>query len=141
MKTLWTALVLVTAIFVSFTESNTFKYKGLPITIEHMKGSIRSGTDVQGNYWEQEMFHHYGYFDGIIGADGKQLDVFIDPDNESSKIFKIIQLDALTKDFDEYKIMIGFDNIQDAKQGYLIHYPDDWAGYGGIEEITLQDIK
>ena len=84
MKTLWTALVLVTAIFVSFTESNTFKYKGLPITIEHMKGSIRSGTDVEGNYWEQEMFHHYGYFDGIMGADGKDLDVYCNPDNYSN---------------------------------------------------------
>ena len=37
--------------------------------------------------------------------------------------------------------MIGFDNIEDAEQGYLIHYPDDWAGYGGIEEITFEEIR
>ena len=134
-------LGLVTAIFVSFTEYSRFEYRGLPITIEHMKGSIRSGTDVEGNYWEQEMFHHYGYFDGIIGADGKELDVFLNPDNQSSRIFRIIQLDILTKDFDEYKIMIGFDNAEDAKQGYLIHYPEDWTGYGGVEEISFEEIK
>ena len=141
MKTLLMTLGLVTAIFVSFTEYSRFEYRGLPITIEHMKGSVRSGTDVEGNYWEQEMFHHYGYFDGIMGADGKELDVYCNPDNYSNKIFRIIQLDALTKDFDEYKIMIGFDNVEDAKQGYLIHYPDDWAGYGGIEEISFEEIK
>ena len=67
------------------------------------------------------MFHHYGYFEGSMGADGKELDVYCNPDNYSNKIFRIIQLDVLTKDFDEYKIMIGFDNSEDAKQGYLIH--------------------
>ena len=39
------------------------------------------------------------------------------------------------------KIMIGFDTIEDAKQGYLVHYPDEWIGFGGIEEITLEEIK
>ena len=141
MKTIWMTLGLIAATFVSFAESSRFEYVGLPIVIEHPRGSVRSGTDVEGNYWEQEMFHHYGYFEGIMGADGKELDVYYNPDNLSSKIFRIIQVDVLTKDFDEYKIMIGFDNEEDAKQGYLIHYPDDWAGYGGVEEISFEEIK
>jgi hypothetical protein len=87
------------------------------------------------------MFHHYGYFDGIVGADGKELDVYYNPDSYSSTIFRITQLDVLTKDFDEYKIMIGFDNMEDAKQAYLIHYPKGWAGYGGVEEISFEEIK
>ena len=45
-----------------------------------------------------------------------------------------------SKEFDEYKIMIGFDTIEDAKQGYLVHYPDEWIGFGGIEEISLKEL-
>ena len=141
MKTIWMTLGLIAATFVSFAESSRFEYVGLPIIIEHPKGSVRSGTDVEGNYWEQEMFHHYGYFDNTMGADGKELDVYYNPDGKSDKIFRIIQLDTLTGKFDEYKIMIGFDTIENAKQGYLVHYPDEWIGFGGIEEITLEEIK
>ena len=47
-------LGLIAATFFSFAESSRFEYVGLPIIIEHPKGSVRSGTDVEGNYWEQE---------------------------------------------------------------------------------------
>ena len=128
-------------IYRQFSLSGGILYHGLPITIEYEKGTIRSGVDREGNPWQQEMFHHYGYFEGIMGADGKELDVYYNPDGKSDKIFRVIQLDTLTGKFDEYKIMIGFDTIEDAKQGYLVHYPDGWVGFGGIEEITLEHIK
>jgi hypothetical protein len=63
-----------------------------------------------------------------MGADGKELDVYYNPDGKSDKIFRVIQLNTLTKEFDEYKIMLGFDTIEDAKQGYLVHYPEGWVG-------------
>ena len=36
--------------------------------------------------------------------------------------------------------MLGFSTIEDAKQGYLVHYPDGWVGFGGIEEISFKDL-
>ena len=137
--------VFVTLLFLLFVfygclDFSKVSYRGLPITIEYEKGTIRSGIDREGNPWQQEMFHHYGYFEGIMGADGKELDVYYNPDGKSDKIFRIIQLDTLTKEFDEYKIMIGFDTIEDAKQGYLVHYPDEWISFGGIEEISLKEL-
>ena len=150
-KRLFVALLFLLFVFYScldlgtiyrqFSLSGGILYHGLPITIEYEKGTIRSGVDREGNPWQQEMFHHYGYFDGIMGFDGKELDVYYNPDGKSDKIFRVIQLDTLTGKFDEYKIMIGFDTIEDAKQGYLVHYPDEWVGFGGIEEITLEEIK
>ena len=131
-------------------------FRGLPITIEFRKGDVKSGTDVFGNEWSKVMKHHYGYFDGIMGADGKELDVYINPDTKflnSSKIFRIEQLDTKTGEFDEYKIMLGFSHRLEARQAYLSNMPRHWdrdrvtqdgpkkSGFGGIEEITLEDIK
>ena len=140
-KRLFVALLFLLFVFYSCLDFSKVSYRGLPITIEYEKGTIRSGVDKEGNPWQQEMFHHYGYFDNTMGADGKELDVYYNPDGKSDKIFRIIQLDTLTGKFDEYKIMIGFDTIENAKQGYLVHYPDEWIGFGGIEEITLEEIK
>ena len=140
-KRVFVALLFLLFVFYGCLDFSKVSYRGLPITIEHEKGTVRSGVDREGNPWQQEMFHHYGYFEGIMGADGKELDVYYNPDGKSDKIFRVIQLDTLTGKFDEYKIMIGFDTIEDAKQGYLVHYPDGWVGFGGIEEITLEYIK
>jgi hypothetical protein len=139
-KRVFVTLLFLLFVFYGCLDFSKVSYRGLPITIEYDKGTIRSGVDREGNPWQQEMFHHYGYFDGIMGADGKELDVYYNPDGKSDKIFRIIQLDTLTKEFDEYKIMIGFDTIEDAKQGYLVHYPDEWISFGGIEEISLKEL-
>lgn len=139
-KRVFVILLFLLFVFYSCLDFSKVSYCGLPITIEYEKGTIRSGVDREGNPWQQEMFHHYGYFDGIMGADGKELDVYYNPDGKSDKIFRVIQLDTLTKEFDEYKIMIGFDTIEDAKQGYLVYYPDKWIGFGGIEEISLKEL-
>ena len=116
-------------------------FRGLPITIEFRKGDTKSGTDVFGNDWEKTMLHDYGYFDGIMGADGQELDVYMNPDTNTDKIFRITQLNVKTQEFDEYKIMLNFESIDDALAGYLKNYPKYWKGFGSIEEITLQDIK
>jgi len=139
-KRVFVTLLFLLFVFYGCLDFSKVSYRGLPITIEYKKGTIRSGVDKEGNPWQQEMFHHYGYFDGIMGADGKELDVYYNLDGKSDKIFRVIQLDTLTKEFDEYKIMIGFDTIEDAKQGYLVHYPDGWVGFGDIEEISLKEL-
>ncbi|MDC4801367.1 hypothetical protein NQ814_17690, partial [Acinetobacter baumannii] len=50
---------------------------GLRIAIENPAGSIRSGKDQEGNLWQVQMKHHYGYIEDTTGADGDELDVFI----------------------------------------------------------------
>ena len=60
------------------------------------------------------MLYDYGYFDDIMGADGQELDVYINPDTRTDKIFRITQLNVKTQEFDEYKIMLNFESIDDA---------------------------
>ena len=134
-------LILFTlCIFVGCSAKTSINYNGLPITIEYKKGTVRSGVDREGNDWQQKMFHHYGHFDDIVGADGEKLDVYVNAGVRSNKLFRITQLNVLTKEFDEYKIMVAFKDEEHAKRGYLIHYPDNWEGYGGIEEISFMEL-
>ena len=165
-KYIYPVIVLAVAVFLYYNnlqESYKTNFRGLPITIEFRKGDVKSGTDVFGNQWSKVLKHHYGYFDGIMGADGKELDVYINPDNEfinSSKIFRIEQLNVKTGEFDEYKIMLGFDTWHEAGNAYLNNMPRHWGTerwgteqfvdgirvrkpnfFGSIEEITLEDIK
>ena len=116
-------------------------FYGLRYEIEFPKGTVRSGVGVDGRKWEQKMYYDYGHFTDVKGHDGEPLDLFMDPENRSSKIFRVTQLDILTGEFDEHKIMIGFGNIRDATEGYLRHYPHNWKGFGGIEQIKLEEIK
>lgn len=158
-KYIYPVIVLTTALFLYYNnlqEPYKANFRGLSITIEFRKGDVKSGTDVFGNEWSKVMKHHYGYFDGIMGADGQELDVYINPDNEfinSSKIFRIEQLDAKTGEFDEYKIMLGFESMMQARQAYLSNMPRKWdrdrvtqdgpkkCGIGVTSEITLEEIK
>ena len=134
-------LILFTlCVFVGCSYKPSINYNGLPITIEYKAGTVRSGVDREGNDWQQKMFHHYGHFDDIVGADGEKLDVYVNAGVKSSKLFRITQLNVLTKEFGEYKIMLGFKDKERAKRAYLMHYPDNWEGYGGIEEISFMEL-
>tara|TARA_B100002019_G_scaffold292460_1_gene315634 strand:- start:2285 stop:2746 length:462 start_codon:yes stop_codon:yes gene_type:complete len=116
-------------------------FHGLLFEIEYHKGDVRSGVSADGIKWQQKMHFDYGQFKNIKGNDNEPLDFFMKSNDTSGKIFRVIQLNVLTGRFDEYKIMIGFDSIGEAKMAYLLHYPDGWSGYGGIEEISIEEIK
>ena len=159
-KYIYPVVVLAVAVFLYYNnlqKSYKTSFRGLPITIEFRKGDVKSGTDVFGNQWSKVLQHHYGYFDGIEGADGQELDVYINPDAKflnSSKIFRIEQLNVKTGEFDKYIIMLGFSDMVEARQAYMSNMPRRWgqerfvAGIGPIKsgvgvtgEITLEDIK
>ena len=75
-KYIYPVVVLAVAAFLYYNhlqESYKTSFRGLPITIEFRKGDVKSGTDVFGNQWSKVLKHHYGYFDGIEGADGQEL--------------------------------------------------------------------
>jgi len=116
-------------------------YARTEIVIEHHRGSIRSGIDRKGKKWKMEMKHHYGYFKNTKGADGKEIDVYVGRHLHSPHVFIITQLNPFNGKFDEHKVMIGFLTEQQAKLGYLIHFPKNWKGYGGIRKIKKCQLK
>lgn len=114
--------------------------EGLDIAIENPKGSTRRGTDDQGRQWESTMAHHYGDIKGTVGADGDNLDVFVGDRPENGKAFVIDQVDD-DGAFDEHKVMLGFDSIDEAREGYLANYEEGWQGLGEISEVSTDDLK
>ena len=114
---------------------------GLDISIENPKHSVREGVDPDGSYWSTTMVHHYGYIKRSEGADGDHLDVFIGDHPDSEKVFVVNQNDIKTNEFDEHKVMLGFNTTDDAKTGYMRNYSFGWKGFDSITEITLDTLK
>ena len=114
---------------------------GLDISIENPKGSTRKGKDQDGKEWSSEMKHHYGDIKGTTGADGDSIDVFIGDNQGSQKVFIVDQIDPKTGEFDEVKVMMGFDDANSAKSGYLSNYDKNWKGLGEITEASVEDFK
>ncbi len=113
---------------------------GFDITIENPKGSKRSGKDEAGKKWSRTMNNSYGYFKRTKGKDGDQIDVFIGENLNSDKVFVV---DQYNKDnsFDEHKVMVGFDDITQAREAYLSNYEKGWTGLGAITPVKLEDFK
>lgn len=113
------------------------KIQGFDITIENPKGAIRRGVDDNGKAWSTEMKNHYGYFKNTEGKDGDHIDVFIGDNPNSKRIFVVDQVNPKTKEFDESKVMLGFDTEDEAQKAYLSNYSKDWKGF---KDITYVDI-
>lgn len=112
---------------------------GFNITIENPKGSYRKGKDRNGKEWKTLMHNDYGYFVRTLGKDGDAIDVFIGPNLKSEKIFPIDQY--VNGEFDETKVMLGFDSKEEAKSAYLSNYEKDWKGFKYITEVDIDAFK
>ena len=98
------------------------------ITIEQPQGSVRKGTDADGKQWENKMHNTYGYFRGTEGVDGDHIDVFISNDIDGWNGRKVYVVDQYNPDgtFDEHKVMLGFNDMDEAKSDYLANYEKGW---------------
>lgn len=115
--------------------------QGLDISIEHPRGSVRSGVSKEGKPWSREVEHHYGYIKRTVSKDGENLDVYIGPNPASQKVFVVDQVKPETGTFDEHKAMLGFDNEAAARAGYLANYPQGWKGLGQITEMPMEQFR
>lgn len=109
---------------------------GFKITIENPKGSRRYYNGDKYNV----MKNHYGYFNGSVGYDGDQVDVFLGDDLDSDKIFVVDQKKP-SGGFDESKVMMGFKTEKEAKDAYMSNYDKDWKGFMAITEVSVEDFK
>lgn len=112
---------------------------GFEISIENPKGSYRCGKDKDGKAWKTYMHNDYGYFNRTVGKDGDAIDVFLGPNLNSQKIFAVDQY--LSGEFDETKVMMGFDTKEEAKAAYLSNYDKNWKGFKYITEVDIDTFK
>ena len=115
------------------------------ITIEQPQGSVRKGTDADGKQWESKMHNTYGYFRGTEGVDGDHIDVFLSNDIDGWNGRKVYVVDQYNPDgtFDEHKVMLGFNDMDEAKSDYLANYEKGWEDGRSIvvSATNLEDFE
>lgn len=112
------------------------------ITIEQPQGSIRKGTDANGKAWESKMHNTYGYIRGTVGVDGDHIDVFLSNNIDGWDGRKVYVVDQYNPDgsFDEHKVMLGFNDINEAKSDYLANYEKGWEK-GRRIDVSAMDLE
>ena len=115
------------------------------ITIEQPQGSVRRGTDADGKQWESKMNNTYGYIRGAVGVDGDHIDVFLSNDIDGWNGRKVYVVDQYNPDgsFDEHKVMLGFNDQDEAKGDYLANYEQGWENGRRIDitGVNLEDFE
>ena len=116
------------------------------ITIENPAGSTRKGVDADGKQWSTTMANTYGYIKGTESVDGDHIDVFLHTDMDQWNGRKVFVVDQTNTDgtFDEHKVMLGFNDKDEAMNAYLANYDADWANtHPGlrISEANTEDFN
>lgn len=118
------------------------KFQGLSIAIENKKGSIRKWYDDGGKVKGQTtMRADYGYIENVEGADGEELDVYVGPAADAKEAYVIDQRRAPDfKEFDEQKIMLGFNTPAEAAALYNKQYNDP-RFLGAMKAMPMNEFK
>ena len=108
---------------------------GVPVVIEYPIGSQRPHKA-----GKTTMQAHYGYIDGTRGVDGDEVDVYVGPNEFAPYVYIVKQLRPNTGEFDELKLMLGFNSAKEAEEMYLKHY-NDARFFGGIVPFDMPTLK
>ena len=116
------------------------------ITIENPAGSVRKGIDADGKEWSTTMANTYGYIKGTEGVDGDHIDVFLHENMDMWNGRKVYVVDQTNTDgsFDEHKVMLGFNDKDEAMSAYLANYDATWGQtHPGlrISETNIEDFN
>ena len=123
------------------------KLHGLDISIENPRGSVRKSKPDAVKKWETTMQDHYGYIKGTRGADDEggaipeQVDAYIGQNPLSENIFIVDQVNPGNGQFDEHKVMMGYNDEAAAREGYLRNYEKNWKGLGQITRVPVDEFK
>jgi len=112
---------------------------GLNIVTENEEGTYR-----QGPTWRALMPADYGYIFGADGNDGDWLDCFVGPNINSKKVFVIAQNKVGSKDFDEHKVMFGYDSQDAAVNDYVRSFDPPDMGMRilrGVDAMSMEQFK
>ncbi len=116
------------------------KIDGHDVTIENPKGSVRSGKDANGTEWSVTMNNDYGYIRGTEGVDGDHIDVFLSEDPTLGDVYVVDQVNPDTGEFDEHKVMYGFNSVEEAREAYMANYSPGWKGLGAITRVSKEEF-
>lgn len=114
---------------------------GLRVVIESPKGSVRTWKRPDGSEGSTKMRYDYGYIEGAIGSDVDSLDAYVGPSTETEWVYIIDQMKAPDfAEYDEQKVMLGFDSPNHAEDAYKAQY-DDERFFGGMTVMHVAVFK
>jgi hypothetical protein len=127
-------------------KKGAIKVGGLNISVENPQGSVRRSKADAVDKWETTMNDHYGYIKGVPARapDKEHVDVYVKPGTAEAfagDVYVVNQNDPKTWLFDEPKVMIGYDNQQEAEAAYRSNYTPDWNGVGSISPVPMEQFK
>jgi len=123
-------------------EPGVVNVQGLDIAIENPRGTVRTGSDKNGNVWDNTMENPYGHIKMTKGADGEEVDVFLGPNAENTDtVYVVDQKNPTTGKFDEHKAVLGVNSEEEARQVYMNNYSKDWKGLDSIVAMPIEEFK
>lgn len=115
-------------------------FAGFRVCIESPKGSVRTWIDTDGTPGETKMKYDYGYIENSMGTDGDSVDVYLGPNEQAEWVYIIHQNKKPDfTQYDEDKVMLGFDSANHAQDAYLRQY-DDERFLGGVTQMKLEEF-
>jgi phage gp29-like protein len=119
-----------------------YAFAGLPVAVENPVGTKRRWQDADGTTGETLMRFDYGFIEGHLSGDGEELDCYVGPDENATRVYVVHQLKAPTfKAWDEDKVMLGFESEADARRAYLMHRSDGDRALGSMSSVPLDAFK
>lgn len=115
-------------------------FRGLPISVENRKGSIRQGVAKSGKRWQTFIRTPYGYLRGTEGVDGDHVDVFVGPNLDAPNVYVVHTRNLETGGYDEDKCMLGFMTADDAKYDFLKNY-DNPKFFGSMTVVPFEQFR
>ena len=108
------------------------EFQGIPVVIECEKGCKRWAD---GPNWPSD----YGYIRGTSSAEGEdeQTDIFVGPHHDSKKCFVFSHFDEHGQ-FEELKVMLGYQHLEQAKRDYRAAYGR--PARGGIRGMPVKEL-
>jgi hypothetical protein len=119
----------------------TVGWQSLTISIENEPGSHREGVNRDGQKWRQQMPFAYGYINQSTGVDGDCVDVFLGPNMDDADFVYVVHARKVNRwdEYDEDKVMLGFNTEQEAIQAFLASYSDP-RFLGPITRLLVGDF-
>lgn len=124
------------------SRADSVDVSSFPVVIESKRGSIRSWVDSDGTLGSTVMLWDYGYLNGFRGTDKEDVDVYVGPDPAPDWIYVIRQMTKASgfTEYDEDKVMLGFDSEDSARVAYIAQY-DDPRFFGGMVTMSPDDFR
>jgi GNAT superfamily N-acetyltransferase len=116
----------------------TRDFQGLTVKVDRPKGFIMSGKSPEGKDWTRTYQYDYGFIPDTLGGDGDGIDVYLGPDKEAKTAYWVVQHKP-DGGFDEYKVFLGFEDEDAAKQAYKQHAPAELMG--DVSAMSIEMMK